>query len=94
MKKQKVDLFDKVEVTWYDALSAGNKPWKKLKKYLRQNKKSVIPQMTQKTIGYIVENKKKYIDLTMTRGIGDHKDVIGTTFTIPKGCIKKIKRFK
>jgi hypothetical protein len=92
---KKLKRFDVVEVTWHDSVAVTEPSWRKIKDELKSDKKYMIRQMTHKSVGFIVKLTKEYLSITLSYRpftFEKNNNFIGTTITIPLGCIKEIRK--
>ena len=86
MKKSKIKQFDILEIIWMDSLSDENK-WERLQDYdfdyLRTN-------LTHRSVGYLMGDNNDAI--TLVQSVRENKIFGLGVITIPKGCIKKIRK--
>ena len=85
----KLKKIRKAEIHWIDS-TQSNQVWWDIEEYMSNMKKS---QEVFISVGYIIDKGKKKIVLATSIHIDDDGDVnrAGTIFTIPLGCITKIK---
>jgi len=70
-----------VEITWKDSCGVVDQIWES------QNCKPLIPPDI-KSIGYLWEKTKDYITIIQSLDVNQ----MAGRFSIPRGCIKKIKK--
>jgi len=79
-----------VEVTWHDASSPTFRTWYSSEDMERVN---ANPDCTH--IGFVYAETDTYITIVSgVMGEGEDWQMVSSPFTIPKGCIKKIRRLK
>lgn len=70
-----------VKITWVDSTTMSEDVW--------GLKDEVLKPLTVKSVGYIQKETKDYIAL-----VGSYTDYqVCNRITIPKGCIKKVKKY-
>jgi len=77
-----------VEITWIDSIGT-NGIWEALEDVDKDPTDEFI------TIGYLLKESKKYYTLSMSLHNSEEffPYRVGSVFRIPKGCVKKIKKF-
>ena len=89
MKLKKYDL---IEIEWMDSIE-NTSGWHTEKSFKFDEHYSFL---VQKTVGYLIKESKDAISTSKCRGMISHEggfDFNGL-WTIPKGCIKKIRKLK
>ena len=81
---------DPVVVRWIDANSPTSNTWMAVSDF-----KDSRPTMEILSLGFFVEERRKYIRLAANRSDTDeYVEVANRVFNIPIGCVKSVRRLK
>jgi hypothetical protein len=86
---RKFKLWDKLEIDWMDSVS-NTSGWKTPEEF---NWKNHYNALYHKAIGYYVNECKDGITICQSYAV-DNGGMFTEAFTVPRGCIQKIKKLK
>ncbi len=87
----KLKKFDLIEIDWDDSVE-NTSGWNDFDNFDFDNH---YQHLSQKTVGYFLKETKNAISTSKCRGlIEKYGGQFNGVWTIPKGCIKKIKKLK
>ncbi len=89
MRSIKLKLWDKVEIDWTDSIQ-NTGGWKTHNEF---NWKGHYGALCHKLIGYYVNECKDGITVCQAYALNNDDMFVGS-FTVPKGCIQKIRKLK
>lgn len=89
MKNMKFKLWDKIEIDWIDSVQS-TRGWEYKVDFPWKTHYNAMPQ---KTIGFFTNQTKDAISVCQAYSLNRDENLIGV-FTIPKGCINKIRKLK
>jgi hypothetical protein len=86
--KRKLKLSDAIEIEWIDSMDHSGFGWEFLDDI---NFGRHYDSMPIKTIGYFIKETKESITTTACMAIPEGRISLNGMWSIPKGCIKKIR---
>jgi hypothetical protein len=89
MRKIKLKQWDKIEIDWQDSIT-NTSGWKEPAEF---DWKGHVAATYHMAIGYYVNETKSVITICQAYAVDNFHMFIGA-FTIPKGCIIKIRKLK
>ena len=85
MKKPRWPLHVRVEVEFVDSCTRGT--WSSLEEHRRESSPSLC-----RSVGYLLERTATHV--TVAQSISSHSQSVADTMSIPRACVRAIKRLR